>query len=209
VTQLVSIYGVWLVAAFIALESVGVPLPAEATLMAAGFLAARKHGLDISSLLLMGILAAIFGEVVGFWIGRTFGFRLLSRYGAHVGLTETRLRIGQRLFVRYGGRFVFVARFLPILRNVAATLAGTSSMSPRHFYLVSGAAAIAWITCYGLGAYSFGEEFTNLASPAAIILGLTSLLIVLAVPALVMRYEISLLAKTEHALPSPPLCPPA
>jgi len=68
--EFVSIYGIWLVAAFIALESVGIPLPAEAALIAAGFFAARTHDLDIWSLIAAGILAAILGEVVGFWIGR-------------------------------------------------------------------------------------------------------------------------------------------
>src|SRR6516164_7379071 len=134
--EFVSIYGIWLVAAFIALESVGIPLPAEAALIAAGFFAARTHHLDIWSLLAAGIAAAILGEVVGFWIGR---------------------RIGQWLFVRYGGRFVFIARFLPFLRNMAAVLAGTNSMAQRNFYFASATAAAAWIVCYGLASYSFGE----------------------------------------------------
>src|SRR5262245_16809881 len=126
--ELVSIYGIWVVAAFIALESVGIPLPAEAALIAACFFAARTRGIEISSLITAGIVAAIFGEVVGFWIGRRFGHQLLMRYGPSLGVTEGRIRIGQWLFVRYGGRFVFIARFLPFLRNIAAVLAGTNSM---------------------------------------------------------------------------------
>ena len=111
------------------------------------------------------------------------------RHGGNFGLTEPRLRLGQELFARYGGRFVFVARFLPFFRNVAAVLAGTSSMPQQNFYLASGTAAVAWIMCYGLGAYTFGETFTSLASPAAIVLGVASLLTVLSVPMLIMRYE--------------------
>src|SRR5262249_48455588 len=49
--EFVSYYGVWLVAVFIALESIGIPLPAEAALMAAAFFAARTHGIDIWSLI--------------------------------------------------------------------------------------------------------------------------------------------------------------
>jgi membrane protein DedA with SNARE-associated domain len=207
--QFISIYGVWLVAAFIALESVGVPLPAEAALIAAGLFAARTHDLNIWFLITAGILAAILGNSVGFWIGRRFGYRLLMRYGARLGLTEGRIRIGQWLFVRYGGRFVFIVRFLPFLRNMAAVVAGTNSMAPRNFYFSSGTAAVAWVMCYGLAAYSFGEAFTSLASPAAVSLGLAAVLIIVAVPALIVRYEKRLLAKTERGLPSPPLCPPA
>src|SRR6476646_3777519 len=138
--EFVSNYGIWVVAAFIALESVGIPLPAEAALIAAGFFAARTHGLDIWSLITAGIVAAIFGEVVGFWIGRKFGHQLLMRYGARLGVTEGRIRIGQWLFVRYGGRFVFIARFLPFLRNMAAILAGANAMPQGSFHLASGSA---------------------------------------------------------------------
>jgi membrane protein DedA with SNARE-associated domain len=203
--QIVSIYGVWLVAAFIALESVGVPVPAEAALIAAGFFAARTHGLNIWFLITAGIFAAILGDIVGFWIGRKFGYQLLNRYGCRFGLTEGRLRIAQWLFVQYGGRFVFIARFLPFLRNVAAVLAGTNSMAQHSFYFASATAAAAWIMCYGLAAYSFGEAFTDLASPAAVFLGLAGAAIVLAVPALILRYEKHLLAKTKRGLPHPPV----
>src|SRR5262245_49442175 len=126
--EFVSIYGIWVVAAFIALESVGIPLPAEAALIAAGFFAARTAGLDIWSLITAGIVAAIVGEVVGFWIGRRFGHQLLVRYGTRLGMTEGRIRIGQWLFVRYGGRFVFIARFLSFLFNFAVVVFDTIYM---------------------------------------------------------------------------------
>jgi membrane protein DedA with SNARE-associated domain len=197
----VANYGIWFVAAFIALESIGIPLPAEATLIAAGFFAASSNGLDIWTLIGIGILAAIVGEFAGFWIGRRFGHQLLARYGNHLGLTEGRIRIGQWLFVRYGGRFVFVARFLPFLRNMAAVLAGTNAMAQPSFYFASATAAVAWIVGYGFGAYSLGQAFGDLASSAAVVLGLAAAAIVLAAPALILRYEKHLLAQAEHGLP--------
>jgi membrane protein DedA with SNARE-associated domain len=200
--EFISIYGVWLVAAFIALESIGIPLPAEAALIAAGFFAAKTHGINIWSLIAAGIVAAIFGEIVGFWIGRSFGHRLLMQYGARLGFTEGRIRIGQWLFDRYGGRFVFIARFLPFLRNIAAVLAGTNSMAQHSFYFASATAAAAWIIGYGVAAYSFGEAFANLASPAAVILALSAILSILAASVLILRYERSLLAKAEREFPS-------
>src|SRR5499425_213120 len=195
--EFVSIYGIWLVAAFIALESVGIPLPAEAALIAAGFFAARTHHLDIWSLIAAGIVAAILGEVVGFWIGRRFGHQLLVRHGARLGFTEGRIRIGQWLFVRYGGRFVFVARFLPFLRNMAAVLAGTNSMAQHSFYFASATAAASWIMFYGLASYSFGTVFAEVASPATYVLGFAAAVIVLAAPAVVLQYEPHLLMKAE------------
>jgi membrane protein DedA with SNARE-associated domain len=203
--EFITIYGVWLVAAFVALESVGFPLPAEAALITAAFFAARTHDVNIWFLIAVAILAAVVGEIVGFWIGRRFGHQLLKRHGTRLGLTEGRIKIGQWLFVQYGGRFVFIARFLPVFRNMAAVLAGTNSMAQHSFYFASATAAVAWIMCYGFAAYSFGEAFANLASPAAACLGLAAALIALAVPTLILRYEKRLLAKVERELPGPAL----
>jgi membrane protein DedA with SNARE-associated domain len=200
VAEFVLMYGVWVVAAFIALESVGIPLPAEAALMAAGFFAAKIPGLDIWLLIGAGIVAAIVGEIVGFWIGRRFGYQLLNRYGARLGLTEGRIKIGQWLFARYGGRFVFIARFLPVLRNMAAVLAGTNCMPQHNFYFASATAAIVWNVSYALAAYSFGDALANLASSVSVFLSLAAILIIVAVPALILRCEKRVLAKAECGL---------
>ena len=205
--EFISVYGIWLVAGFIALESIGAPLPAEAALIAAGIFVARAPDLNIWILIAAGIFAAIVGNAVGFWIGRKFGHRLMMKYGPRLGLTEGRIKIGQWLFERYGGRFVFIARFVPFLRNMAAVLAGTNSMRQHIFHFASGTAAIAWVMSYGLTAYYIGEAVTTFSSPAAVFLGLAAVLIILAGPALILRYEKRLLAKIEHE--SPPRSPPA
>ena len=196
-THFIAIYGVWLVAGFIALESVGFPLPAEAALIAAALFAARTHELNVWSLIAVAILAAIAGNGVGFWIGNRFGYRLLTRFGPRLGLTEPRIRMGQQLFLQYGGRFIFIARFLPFLRNLAAVLAGMNRMAPPTFLVASSIAAVAWVVFYALGAYSLGAAFTALATPAAIVLGLAAVAFVVAVPVLFARYEKRFLAKAE------------
>jgi membrane protein DedA with SNARE-associated domain len=200
VIQFISTYGVWVVAAFIALESIGLPLPAEAALMAAGFFAATTRSIDIWLLIGAGILAAIAGEIVGFWIGRAFGYPALRKHGPRLGLTEARIKIAQWLFAQYGGRFVFIARFLPVLRNVAAVLAGANAMPQRRFYLASWMAAAAWVVGYGLASYLFGETFTSLATPVAGILGVAAGAIVVALPTLLLRSEKRLLVKAEREL---------
>jgi membrane protein DedA with SNARE-associated domain len=200
-TEFISHYGVWLVAGFIALETIGLPFPAEAALMAAAVYAGTTHGLDIWLLIPAGIAAAILGNIVGFWIGRRFGNHLLLQYGPGIGLNEGRIKIGQWLFLRHGGKFVFAARFLPFLRNMAALLAGANEM-PQHKFLFSGTvAAVIWVVGYVVGAYSLGHAFTRVATPAAIVLGFIAAAIVLAVPMLVLRYEKRLLERAELELP--------
>jgi membrane protein DedA with SNARE-associated domain len=195
--HILSLYGVWVVAAFILLETVGFPVPAEAALMAAAVFAATTHHLDISSLIVVSIVAAIVGNAVGFWIGRRYGARLLTRYGNLVGLTADRIRIGEWLFLRYGGVFVFAARFLPFLRNMAAVLAGANRMPAHRFHFAAAAAAVAWVLFYALASYHLGRTFADLAAPAAIVLGLVAATVVFGVPALILRYEKRLLARID------------
>jgi membrane protein DedA with SNARE-associated domain len=83
---------------------------------------------------------------------------------------------------------------------MAAVLAGTNAMAQHSFYFASATAASAWILCYGLAAYSFGEAFGNLASPAAAVLGLAAAATVLSVPVFIVRYEKRLQAKADAAL---------
>lgn len=206
-TPFIATYGVWLVAAFIALESIGTPLPAEAALIAAAIFAASTGELDIRWLLAVASLAAVVGNVAGYWLGRRYGYRLLMRHGHRIGLTDGRIKIGQWLFLRYGGRFVFVARFLPFLRNMAAVLAGAHRMAPARFFLASSAAAVGWVLIFGLAAYAFGDAFAHAASPATIALAAVALLIVVGIPVLILRWEKRLLAQAELGLPAPPPSP--
>ena len=128
------------------------------------------------------------------------------RYGSRVGLTHERLRIGEWLFARYGVSFVFAARFLPFVRNLAALLAGANGM-PAHRFMpqavsrrCSGSWAMAWDrrVC--------GRPLLDLALTAAIVLGLVVVRMIAAVPLLVLRYEKGLLEKSDQ--PRTPLQPP-
>ena len=98
--------------------------------------------------------AAIVGRMIGYVIGREFGYRLLLRYGSYVGLTTGRIKLGQYLFVRHGGKIIFAAQFVPVLRTFAGPFAGANVMP-----LLAAVSSIIWAASYGLGAYWTGREF--------------------------------------------------
>jgi len=100
---------------------------------------------------------AIFGDNVGYWVGREFGFLLLVRYGGYVGLTDRRIKLGQYLFLHHGGKVVFFGRFVTILRAAAAILAGANCMSWPSFLVFNASGGIVWAMFYGLGAYYLGK----------------------------------------------------
>ena len=110
-TTLISKFGYLAVAGIIGLESLGLPLPGEATLIAAALYSGTGQQLNIWLVVASASLGAIVGDNIGFWLGRDFGFPALVRYGSYVGLNEGRMKVGQYLFWLHVGKIVFLGRF--------------------------------------------------------------------------------------------------
>jgi membrane protein DedA with SNARE-associated domain len=138
-TSLITKFGYLAVAAIVGLESVGLPLPGEATLVTAAVYAGTTQQLNIWLVIASAVAGAVVGDNVGFWLGRELGFRLLIRYGSHVGLNEGRIKVGQYLFQLHGGKIVLFGRFFPVLRIWAAVLAGVNQMAWPKFVLFNAA----------------------------------------------------------------------
>ena len=199
-TSLISSYGLWLIAGIIALECVGIPVPGETTLVAAAIYAGTTHHLSIAAVIGAAVAGAIVGNVIAFSIGRAYGYRLLRRYGRYIHLDETRIKIGEYLFLRHGGKVVFFARFVPVLRSVAALLAGANRMSWRSFMVANVTGAVVWVGIDCIGAYLLGEELTKLAAPAGIALGAIVVAIIVAGALFIARHEKELAVEAERAL---------
>jgi membrane protein DedA with SNARE-associated domain len=199
-TSLISSYGLWLIAGMIALECVGIPVPGETILVAAAIYAGTTHHLSIAAVIGAAIAGAIVGNVIAFSIGRAYGYRLLRRYGRYIHLDETRIKIGEYLFLRHGGKVVFFARFVPVLRSVAALLAGANRMSWRSFMVANVTGAVVWVGIDCIGAYLLGEELTKLAAPVGIALVAIVVAIIVAGARFIARHEKELAVEAERAL---------
>jgi membrane protein DedA with SNARE-associated domain len=202
-TTLLTKYGSFAVAGVVGLESMGLPLPGEAILIAAAIYAGKTHGLNIAEVIAAASAGAIVGDNIGYWIGRKIGFPLLVRYGRYVGLSEPRIRIGQFLFMQHGGKIVFFGRFVAFLRVLAALLAGVNRMSWPRFFVANAAGAILWATVFGIGAYILGEDIEHLTRPAALALGIAGLALLIAWALFLRAHEKELQTEAERALPGP------
>jgi len=156
VTDLLISYGLVLLFALIAAESAGVPLPGETALIAAAILAERGH-YSIVWVIVVAAAAAVIGDNIGYWIGRTGGRALLERWGPVRRYAERALPPGERFFARHGGKTVFIGRFVAVLRVTAAWLAGITHMSWWRFFLWNAAGGIVWATGVSLLAFYFGK----------------------------------------------------
>lgn len=198
-----DLYGYWAVFMLVALESLGVPLPGETMLVAAGIYAGYKHHLAITWVVVTASAAAIIGDNLGYLIGATGGYRLLRRFGRYLHVNEARLKLGRYLFMRHGGKVVFLGRFVSVLRTYAAFLAGTNKMAWRRFLVFNAAGGIVWACLYGIGSYTLGQTIDKVSADAGIVLGGIALVLVVAGVVLARRNEAKLIARAEAALPGP------
>ncbi len=201
--HLLATYGYWAVLVFIAIESTGIPFPGETMLLVAAIYAGTTHQLSIPLVIVAAASGAILGDNLGFWVGREGGFRLLRRYGRYIRLDERKLKLGQYLFLKHGGKVVFFGRFVAVLRAWAAFLAGTNRMRWPGFLLFNALGGIVWATLYGLGGYFLGDNIHRLTGPVAITSIVLATLVIIAFLIFVRRNEQRLEAEAERALPGP------
>jgi membrane protein DedA with SNARE-associated domain len=197
--HLLSIYGYFAVAGLIALESLGLPLPGETLLIGASAYAAARHGLNIWGVVAAATAGAIIGSVVAFWLGKKFGYAVLSRYGRYVWITERRIKVAEYLFRRHGGKIVFFGRFVVLFRSLAGLLAGAERMDWRRFLLFNILGALVWASVYGFCTFFFAEEVRTLAAPVSITLGVAAAIVVIGGLIWAKRHEAELEKRAASA----------
>jgi membrane protein DedA with SNARE-associated domain len=156
VEHLLTSAGLGLLFVFIMLESAGIPLPGETALIAAGILAERGH-FEIWQVIVIAAAAAIIGDNGGYWVGRIWGRKLLTKWKRIERFSERVLPPAERFFEAHGGKTVFIGRFVAILRFTAAWIAGVTRMDWWRFLLWNAAGGICWAAGVGLLAYYGGK----------------------------------------------------
>jgi membrane protein DedA with SNARE-associated domain len=209
INHLLQSYGYFAVFAFIALESLGIPLPGETTLIAAAIYAGSTHHLNIGVVFLVAAAAAILGDNAGYWIGRSGGQRLADRYGRFVRLDATKLKIGRYLFARHGGKVVFFGRFVTVLRTYAAFFAGLNAMRWPRFMAFNAAGGVAWAAVFGFGAFGLGAAATGIGQTITLVGLAISGVLTLAMIVLARRWMRRLEQRALAAYPDYPENTPA
>lgn len=151
-------------------ESTGLPLPGETALIAAGGLAGAGH-LALPAVIAVAIVAAIAGDTLGYWLGRKRGRAFLLRDGFLAGHRRHAVARADRFFARNGTATVFVSRFIPGVRVVAAVMAGATQMPWRRFAAANTLGAVAWATTVASLAYALGPAGAASLALAGLALG--------------------------------------
>jgi membrane-associated protein len=159
-SAVIAQYGTWtyaLLFAVIFVETglVVIPfLPGDSLIFAAGtFAALRPPPLNVWMLWLLLSLAAILGDTVNYWIGHYLGQRA---YGIR-WIKKEYLDRTHGFFEKYGGKTIFLARFVPIIRTFAPFVAGIGRMSYGYFISYNVFGGIVWVSLFTGAGYLFGN----------------------------------------------------
>lgn len=142
----------------LALGIVGVPVPDETLLMAAGFLV-RTGELRPLPALVAAVVGSAGGITLSYLIDRTCGFHWLHRAGPWLHLTEARLGRFQRWYERMGRWALAFGYFVPGVRHVTALGAGAAGLPWRTFAQFAYSGAVLWVTTFLCAGYLLGREW--------------------------------------------------
>jgi membrane-associated protein len=156
--NIINQYGVWTYAIlfliiFMETGFVVTPfLPGDSLLFAAGTFAALGS-MNVWLLMLLLIIAAIAGDTVNYWIGHYLGERAYNiKWIKREYLDRT-----HAFFQKHGGKTIFLARFVPIVRTFAPFVAGMGKMSYGYFFSYNVFGGIVWVVLFTLLGYFFGN----------------------------------------------------
>ena len=158
-------YGYLAVAGLVLLEDFGVPVPGE-TVLILGAVYAGTGRLSIVLVVLLGFLAAVTGDNIGFAIGRFGGRPLVERFGRYILLTPERLDKATGFFERRGAGIIIVARFVEGLRQANGIIAGTTEMHWARFVAFNAIGAALWVGLWSAVGYFSGNHITSIYNTA-------------------------------------------
>ncbi|MBT3188604.1 MAG: DedA family protein [Anaerolineae bacterium] len=164
-SEIISQYGTWTYAILFAIIFVETGLvimpflPGDSLLFAAGAIAAiGSSGLNIFLMVVLLMVAAILGDTVNYWIGHSLGEKAYeSKWVKKEYIDKT-----HEFFEKHGGKTIFLARFVPIIRTFAPFVAGIGKMSYKYFFSYNVIGGLVWVPLFAFAGYFFGNiEFVK------------------------------------------------
>lgn len=154
-------YGYWAMFIAMVLENANIPIPSEVVLGFAGYLIAQGV-FDMTTTMIVGVLAGIVGSVLSYWLGEYGGRPVLLKYGKYIFFNEKKFAMAESLFGKYGGAAVFIGRLLPGVRTFISFPAGVARYPMPHFLLWTTLGTIPWTLLLVWLGVKLGEHWKDL-----------------------------------------------
>lgn len=129
-------------------------LPGDSLLFASGAFAA-VGSFNLAALLILLWLAAFLGDTSNYWIGRFFGKKMILN--PKFPINQKHIDKAQKFYEKHGGKTIFLARFIPIIRTFAPFVAGVGKMHYLKFISYNAVGGLVWISLFTSAGYFFGN----------------------------------------------------
>jgi membrane-associated protein len=152
-------YGYLIIAAAVLMERsifIGLIVPGD-LILALGGVYSSQHEMDLVAVIVIGILAAISGESIGYWLGRRYGAGLI-RHVPVIRRLSGYLETSQDYFRRHGGKTVALGRYATAAGAFIPFSAGVGRMPYRRFLLFDVPAIIVWASAISIFGFAFGQH---------------------------------------------------
>ncbi len=136
-------------------------LPGDSLLVSAGVLSAIEGSLNIWTLNGLLWAAAILGDTAGYWIGYHLGPRIFSKDDS-IFFSKNHIAHTQRFYEKYGPKTIVIARFVPIVRTFAPTIAGVGRMRYSNFLSYNVFGGVLWVSSMTLGGFFLGTMIPDI-----------------------------------------------
>ena len=156
-------YGLWAIFFLVLVEDFGIPVPGETVIIAASIYAGSGR-LNVVAVGVVAFFAAVFGDNIGYGIGRFGGRRLVDRWGKYVFLTPERLDKAEEFFDRQGAKIITIARFIEGLRQANGIIAGITKMHWLRFIAYNALGAALWVGTWVSIGYFAGQHINTIYS---------------------------------------------
>ena len=152
--------GIYLLLTVVFIETglfVGFFLPGDSLLFTAGLLCATGI-LQINPLILiiLIVIAAVAGNMVGYLFGKKVGILLFKRKSG-IFFRQDHLTIANEFYKKHGKKTIILSRFLPIVRTFAPIVAGIVKLEYYKFFIYSLIGAVLWVAILVLTGYYMGK----------------------------------------------------
>ena len=150
-------------------------LPGDSLLVTAGLLAAADGVLNMWVLVGLLSLAAVAGDSTGYAIGYHLGPRIFNREDSRLFHKDHVART-QRFYDTYGAKTIVIARFVPIVRTFAPTVAGVGKMRYRTFLTFNVVGGVGWVASMTLAGFFLGRSIPDIEHHLHWVIGIVILL---------------------------------
>jgi membrane protein DedA with SNARE-associated domain len=151
-------YGYFAIFFLLVFGIVGLPVPDETLLTFTGFLV-YKGNFSLPLAFGAALAGSLCGITISYTLGRTFGMKLIHRYGRYMRITEEHVEKAHAWFARVGHWGLTFGYFVPGVRHLSAYAAGMSAVEPPQFALFAYSGGCLWVSTFlGLG-YLLGDRW--------------------------------------------------